>query len=151
MATDLRCWKYKNRFVKVNSSISCQGELHVKVNPSISAAHLWSNILAPLPKKTIAPEHTMSVSFTYNLVCTHSNFIYLQLCKRAVRTACYETTHELLGLDTDPDELSPEFLCCCSCHLHERRFQHRTKFAKKKLSKPMESADGTSRYAPNSF
>jgi hypothetical protein len=59
-ATDLSGWKYKleDCLVKVNPSISRQGrgesESHVKLNPSdasISAAHLRSNILEPLPRK----------------------------------------------------------------------------------------------------
>jgi hypothetical protein len=55
-ATDLRGSKYKNDFVKVNCSLSRQGESHVKVNPSnasISAAHLRHNIIEPLHRKKL--------------------------------------------------------------------------------------------------
>jgi hypothetical protein len=55
-ATDLHAWKSKDSFVKVNPSISRYGELHIKVNPSnasISAAHLPSNIIEPLPRKKL--------------------------------------------------------------------------------------------------
>jgi hypothetical protein len=72
-ATDLHSWKFKDRFVKVIPSISRYGELHVKVNPSnasISAAHLRSNIIEPLLRKTCSS--TGQVSFVYLLLVVHA-------------------------------------------------------------------------------
>jgi hypothetical protein len=71
--TDLQGWKYTDRFVKVNPSISRQDELHVTVNSSnasISAAHLLSIIIEPLLKKNCAS--TRQVSFVYLQLVAHA-------------------------------------------------------------------------------
>jgi hypothetical protein len=109
-ATVLHGWRSKDSFVKVNPSISRYGELHVKVNPSnasISAAHLRSNIIEPLPRKNLR----LNTPGEFRLPSTCCACILISfICssvQRVIRTASHETTHEFLGLDAHPDE-SPE-------------------------------------------
>jgi hypothetical protein len=149
-ATDLHGWKYKNHFVKVNCSLSRQGELHVKMNPSnasISAAHLRINIIEPLQRKKLrlnTPGEFRLPSTCY--ACILSSFICSSV-QRVVRTALHETTHELLGLDADPDEsLENSYAAVRAIYTRDdfntARSSHKTF---------VESADGASRYAPHSF
>jgi hypothetical protein len=82
-----------------------------------------------------------STCFAYILI----SFICSSV-QRVVRSASHEKTHELLGLDEDPDE-SPKNSYAAIRAIYTRDF----KTARRSHKTFVESADGASRYAPHSF
>jgi hypothetical protein len=115
-------------------------------NASISAAHLRSNIIEPLPKKKLR----FNTPGEFRLPSTCCACILISfICnsvQRVVYTARHETTHELLGLDADRNE-SPKNSYAVVHAIYTRDDFNTARRSHKTF---VESVDCASRYAPHS-